>query len=84
MNGSDRPRLPVLDLYPFASTSPVWVEGTARPARAREDARYFVRWLLRVEEKVAAHDGWNTPAEREATLALLAHARAEFERRAAP
>jgi TolB protein len=80
---SDRPRLPVLDLYPFASTSPVWVDN-GRAVRSREDAAYFVGWIRRAEERVAAHEGWNTPAEKEATLALLARARAAFEERAAP
>jgi hypothetical protein len=79
-----RPRLPVLDLYPFASTSPVYVEGAGRPARSRADAAYFVTWIRRTEESVGAHTGWNTPAERAETLALLARARAEYERRAAP
>jgi hypothetical protein len=74
----------VLDLYPFASTSPVYVEGAGRPPRAREDAAFFVTWIRKAEEMVAAHDGWNTPAERAETLALLARGRAEYERRAAP
>jgi hypothetical protein len=81
---SDRPRLPVLDLYPFASTSAVYVQGGGSRERARADAAYFVTWIRRSEEKVAAHTGWNTAAEKADTLALLARARAEYERRAAP
>ena len=81
---SDRPRLPVLDLYPFASTGPVYVQGGGSRPRAREDAAYFVTWIRRAEEKVAAHPDWNTAAEKADTLALLARARAEYERRAAP
>jgi TolB protein len=80
----DRPRLPVLDLYPFASTSPVYVERAGRPrAGSAEDAMYFAGWIRRAEETVAEHADWNTPAERTKTLALMARARAEFERRAA-
>ncbi|HET7747499.1 MAG TPA: CehA/McbA family metallohydrolase [Vicinamibacteria bacterium] len=78
---ADRPRLPVLDLYPFASTSPVYVEVAGRPVRSPDDAAYFVRWVSRVEEAAAAHAAWNTPEEKAETLALLARARAEFERR---
>jgi hypothetical protein len=81
---ADRPRLPVLDLYPFASTSPVYVEVGGQPARSAEDAAYFVRWITRAEESVGAHTGWNTPAEREETLALLARARRVYEQRGAP
>ena len=45
---ADRPRLPVLDLYPFASTSPVYVQVAGHPADSRQDAAYFVRWVDRV------------------------------------
>jgi TolB protein len=80
---SDRPRLPVLDLYPFASTSPVYATGGGSPARTREDAAYFVTWIRRTEEAVAAHTGWNSSSEKADTLAYLARARAEYERLAA-
>ena len=65
---------------PAPSTS----RAAGRPARSRADAAYFATWIRRAEESVAAHTGWNTPAERAETLALLARARAEYERRAAP
>jgi hypothetical protein len=72
---ADQPRLPVLDLYPFASTSPVYVRMAGRPADSREDGAYFVRWVDRVGAAASAHTGWNTPAEREAALAQIARAR---------
>ena len=75
---ADRPRLPVLDLYPFASTSPVYVQVAGRPTTPRDDAAYFVRWVDRVTAAAAAHTGWNTPAEREAVLAQLARARGVY------
>jgi Tol biopolymer transport system component len=78
---AERPRLPVLDLYPFASTSPVYVQIGAQPVRSPADASWFVRWVDRVTAAAGAHTGWNTPAEREATMAQLARAREEFIRR---
>jgi hypothetical protein len=75
---ADRPRLPVLDLYPFASTSPVYVQVAGHPADSREDAAYFVRWVDRVAAAARAHTGWNTPAEREAVMAQIARARAVY------
>jgi TolB protein len=78
---SERPRLPVLDLYPFASTSPVYVQIGDQPVRSPRDAAWFVRWVDRVIAAAGAHTGWNTPAERETTLAQLARARAEYVRR---
>jgi Tol biopolymer transport system component len=76
-----RPRLPVLDLYPFASTSPVYVMVGQRPVRSREDAAYFVRWVDRVVQAASAHTGWNTPAERAAVMDELARARAVYVER---
>ena len=78
---ADGPQSPILDLYPFASTSPIYVTVGDEPVRSREDAEYFLTWIDRLREDVEAHDGWNTAAERSAVLALIANARAEFERR---
>jgi predicted amidohydrolase YtcJ/Tol biopolymer transport system component len=78
-----RSRHPVLDIYPYATTSPIYVTVGGGPARSRPDAEYFVAWIRRVEEAAAAHDGYNAPAERERVLATLAAGRAVFERLAA-
>jgi TolB protein len=79
---ADGPREPVLDLYPFASTSPVYVTINGAPVRSREDALFFVRWIDRVEQAVDARQGWNSSAERDAVRTLLGRARAVFDERA--
>jgi hypothetical protein len=78
---ADRPANPILDLYPFASTSPVYVTVGGQPVRSAEDARYFVTWLERVREEVERHEGWNTPAERTQVLETIERAVAEFRQR---
>jgi hypothetical protein len=78
---ADRPATPILDLYPFASTSPVYVTVDGQPVRSREDAEYFLAWVDRVKEETGRHEGWNTPAERDSVLTTIARARAEFEKR---
>jgi hypothetical protein len=78
---SDRPRSPVLDLYPFASTSPIYVEVAGAPIRSRPDAEYFLAWLARVDERVRQHADWNTTAERDAALRSIEAARAELRQR---
>ena len=78
---ADGPRAPVLDLYPFATTSPIYVTVADRPVRSRQDAEFFLKWIDRVQEEVNAHTGWNTVAERGSVLDQIAKARAEFERR---
>jgi hypothetical protein len=80
---SDSAIYPVLDLYPYATTSPIYLTVGGRPARSRPDAEYFVRWIDRMRAAVDGHREWNTDAEKRDVLETLAEARAEFERRAA-
>ena len=71
----------VLDIYPFATTSPVYVIVDGRPIRSAEDARWFVQWIERLEQAAAAHTGWNTEAEKKIVQGHLAEAKAVFLRR---
>jgi hypothetical protein len=73
---------PVLDVYPFATTSPIYVTVDGRPIRNADDARYFVHWIERVEAAAAAHAGWNDETEKAEVFARLAAAKAVFQRRA--
>jgi Tol biopolymer transport system component len=77
----DRATLPILDLYPFGSTSPIYVRVGDDPVRSPADAVFFVRWIRRVEAAARASTAWNTPAEQAGVLRLLAEARAVFEER---
>jgi len=75
---SDRAEMPVLDLYPFASTSPIYVQVAGEAVRSPEDAAFFLRWIDRLDQAAQAHEGWNTPEEREHVQRLLAQARAVY------
>ena len=75
---ADRAELPVLDRYPFGSTSPVYVTVGNEPVRSPEDADFFMRWIDRLDDAAEAHQGWNTAAEREHVLRLLAEARGVY------
>ncbi|MGH7537842.1 MAG: CehA/McbA family metallohydrolase [Gemmatimonadales bacterium] len=79
----DSAREPVLDLYPFATTSPVYVTVGGKPARSRADALYFVQWVDRVIQATRAHRGWNTAVERDSVVKLLERARGVYVTRAA-
>ncbi len=79
----ERPREPILDLYPFASTGPIYVRVGDDPVRSKGDADYFVAWIDRVVAITREHEGWNTPAERDAVLRDLAAARQVYVDRAA-
>ncbi len=61
----------LLDLYPYATTNPVWLGETFKAATATADANWFAAWLDRVLAVVAARDDFNTPQEKQATLGYL-------------
>jgi TolB protein len=74
---NDQPDPWVLDLYPYATTSPIYFDSTAAPP-APEDAAYFVAWMDRVVEATLARGGWNSETEKSNTLAYLNEAREKF------
>jgi Tol biopolymer transport system component len=76
-----RSRHPVLDLYPFATTSPVYVTVADAPIRSAEAVRYFLAWIDRLDAAARAHEGWNTEDEKRTVLAQIAAARAVFAAR---
>jgi Tol biopolymer transport system component len=73
---------PVLDIYPFATTSPVYLTIAGIPPRSPDDARFFIDWVDRLREGAERHTGYNDAAEKASVLNLIARARAEFEKRA--
>jgi hypothetical protein len=61
----------VLDIYPYATTSPVYLEMPGGPPPAREDAAYFAAWLTTTIAAASARDDYNTQRERDETLGYL-------------
>ncbi|MGH7677286.1 MAG: CehA/McbA family metallohydrolase, partial [Gemmatimonadaceae bacterium] len=78
---STAPRLPILDLYPFASTSPVYLTVGNTATACGADAEFFLRWINLLSQRVRADTSWNTASERENTLSLISQAHQEFIRR---
>ena len=68
----------VLDTYPFATTSPVYVVVDGKPARSAPDAAYFASWIDRVIAALQARADYNNIAEKTATLEYLRSARAVY------
>jgi TolB protein len=77
----DRAIEPVLDIYPFATTSPIYVTVGGQQVRSTKDADYFLRWLDRLKSAVGAHSAWNSTQEKREVLERIRLAREEFERR---
>jgi TolB protein len=75
------PAYPVLDVYPYATTSPIYVTVARQPIRSPRDADYFIAWINRLEAAANAHRDWNTEAEKREVLGLIGKAKAEFQLR---
>jgi len=75
---SDKAEYPVLDLYPYATTSPVYVSVAGAPVRSAADAAYFVAWIDRLISAARSNTSWNTAAEKESVLSMLQEARTKY------
>ncbi|MBI4462775.1 MAG: CehA/McbA family metallohydrolase, partial [Acidobacteria bacterium] len=75
---NEKPRHPILDIYPYATTSPIYVTVDGAPARSPEDAAYFVAWIDRIAEAVQEHRDWKTEQEKSQVMKMLSDARAVY------
>lgn len=75
---TEKPEHPVLDVYPYATTSPIYVSVAGSPLHSPEDARYFVAWIDRMTQAAEANNDWNTSAEKKHVLDQLGRARAIY------
>jgi TolB protein len=75
------PVYPILDVYPYATTSPIYVTVAGEPVRSRPDAEYFVGWIDRLKRGVLASGDWNSEREKTEVLETIERARGEFTRR---
>jgi TolB protein len=76
---SDQSEYPVLDVYPYATTSPIYVTVAGSSVKSSEDAAYFVAWIDRMVLDVKANRDWNTEAEKTSVLTMLERARSVYE-----
>ena len=71
----------VFDIYPYATTNPVFVSLGDEAVRSADDAAYFQSWIDDLIAAADADTGYNTPAEKSATLEQMRSARQVFEAR---
>ncbi len=76
---SDKAEYPILDQYPYATTSPVYVSVAGAPLHSPGDASYFVTWVGRLIAAARGSTSWNTEAEKRSVLTLLEEARKKYE-----
>ena len=75
---SDKDEYPVLDKYPYATTSPVYVTIDGKPQHSPADAKYFAAWIGRTIEVTSQYPDWNSPEEKEYVMKRLREAQAIF------
>ncbi len=76
---ADQPEMPVLDAFPYATTSPIYLSVPGSQLKSDEDAQYFLAWIDRMVNSTKANTNWNTAAEKTAVLDTLRKARAVYE-----
>lgn len=74
----DKAEYPILDLYPYATTSPVYVSVAGAPVHNEADAVYFVAWIDRLIAAANTNTSWNTDAEKHSVLEMLQQARGKY------
>ncbi len=72
---SEKAEHPILDMYPYATTSPIYVTVAGSNPKPAEDAAYFVAWIDRMIDAAKSNQDWNTEAEKAAVLETLSSAR---------
>jgi hypothetical protein len=75
---SDKPEYPILDLYPYATTSPVYVSVAGAPQRSASDAAYFEAWMERLISAAQNSTAWNTETEKQSVLGIFQTARQKY------
>jgi TolB protein len=75
---SDKAEYPILDLYPYATTSPVYVNVAGAPVRSAADAAYFVGWVDRLISAAQSNTSWNTETEKALVISMLQEARGKY------
>ncbi len=79
---NDDPDPLIFDLYPYATTSPVYVSVAGRPAQSTKDAGYFLRWIDRIIASAEARQDYNDAKEKQDTMAYLRAGRTVFQMKA--
>ena len=77
---NDRSEPQVLDLYPYATTSPVYIDLPAGLPPDQTDAAYFTAWLDRAITNATSRSDYRNDQERQATIVYLRKARGKFQR----
>jgi hypothetical protein len=77
---SENAKYPILDLYPYATTSPIYISVEGSKPKAKEDAAYFIAWIDQLIAGAQSNTDWNTDSEKATVLEQMAKARKVYEK----
>jgi len=69
------PNLP--DLYPYASTNPIYIKSTATNPQQKPSAEYFLKWISRMESKINTLN-FRNDAEKQAVVKDIQRAKSYY------
>jgi TolB protein len=78
---AERDEYPVLDAYPYATTSPIYITVEGSTPDPKADAQYFIAWIDRLVKAAQENQDWNNAQEKEHVLKMLAEARSVYDSR---
>ncbi len=70
----------IFDVYPYASTNPVFIHQGIPSSKAPASAAWFIRWIDRVETKTKETPNFRNETERTEVLKDMAAARAYYQK----
>jgi|HubBroStandDraft_6_1064221.scaffolds.fasta_scaffold08633_4 TolB protein len=76
---SEKAEYPILDQYPYATTSPIYLTIGGEAITSADDARYFLAWINRLKQAAIANHDWKTDIEKERVVNLLSDATKVFQ-----
>jgi hypothetical protein len=76
---SDKAEYPVLDLYPYATTSPIYITIEGTRLNAKDHAEYFIAWIDQLIAGAQKNQDWNNESEKTTVLDQLTRARKVYE-----
>jgi len=76
---SEQAKYPILDIYPYATTSPVYLSVDGSMPKAHDDAAYFVAWVDQLIAAAQTNQDWNTDREKSVVLEQMSQARKVYE-----
>ena len=68
----------IFDIYPYATTSPIYLDVGGKATQSPADAAYFVEWMDRVISAADGRTDYNDAREKQSTLDYLRAARAVY------